>query len=226
MAVLSDIRIVEMLYDEKLKIDPFIYDHVQPASVDLTLNDRIMVLKNNNYTIFPYEKDKDIYDKLKIVKYILRPNEFILAEIRENLTLGNNLTGRIENRSSLARLGLEVSMGSFINPGYDGRLTITIKNNSGHPIEIHKGMRICQLVLEDVSPAASFGYDTKPDAKYQKEEGVVFSKLFMDTEYQEYMEKNSDLDLGEFLIDRLKEKTKSFDEIFTYEEKKRLGLIK
>ena len=37
MGILSDKRIIEKIYDENISIEPFMYDHVQPASIDLTL---------------------------------------------------------------------------------------------------------------------------------------------------------------------------------------------
>ena len=75
----------------------------------------------------------------------------------------------VKNRSSLARVGLDVSASSYVNPGYHGQMTITIKNMNPNSVVIHSGMRICQLILVDVEPEANIDYSKKEDAKYQEE---------------------------------------------------------
>ena len=46
MSVLSDARILEKIHDKELRIDPFVFDNVQPSSIDLTLDNRIRTPKS------------------------------------------------------------------------------------------------------------------------------------------------------------------------------------
>lgn len=226
MAVLSDVRILEQLYEENISVDPFIYDNIQPASLDLTLGETIKTL-GKKAAIRAYGNNNDMYVEKKFDTYQMEPGELILASVREKITISSQFAARIENRSSLARLGIDVSTGNFINPGYSGNMTIVIKNNNTVPVEICKGMRICQLVIEDVGPTPSFAYGTKSDAKYQGEKGVATSLLFKDKEYQEYLASNSTEErsgIGDFLIKRLQNKERSVRDILTKEQRERLGL--
>ena len=224
MAILSDVRILEQLYEGDISIQPFIYENIQPASVDLTLDDKIRVFSGTNEKfIKAYGEGHEDYIEVVIDKYLLRPNEFVLAGIREKLTIGKKFTAKIDNRNSLARMGIDVSLGSFINPGYIGKMTIAIKNNNSIPVEICKGMRICQLVVEDVVPTPSFDYGGKEDAKYQEESGVVPSLLFKDKEYQEFL-RSGQKGIGDFLIKRLEKKQGSVKDILSKEQREKLGL--
>ena len=229
MSILSDVRILEQLYEGNITIDPFVYENLQPASFDLTLDDKIKIFTETKQSVIKaYGGDSNNCVEKRIDKYLLRPNEFILAVIREKLDIGRHFTARIENRNSLARLGIDVSLGSFINPGYTGKMTIVIKNNNNVPVEICKGMRICQLVIEDVEPSPSIDYGIKEDAKYQGESGVVPSMLFKDKEYQEFLVKNQKGDnlgsIGDFLIERLENKVSSVNDILSKKQRERLGL--
>lgn len=227
MGILSDARILEKIYDKEIQVDPFIPDHIQPASIDLTLSNKVKKLKNkkNEQVIHTFDKQNENYETIQINDYELKPGELILGSIRETITLPSNVCGRIENRSSLARCGINVSIGSYINPGYSGILTIMIKNENNVPVQIHKGIRICQLVFSDVEPASSVDYSKKKDAKYQKELGSEVSKAYQDKEIQEFLKKaNLDTGLGEFLEKRLEKSALSIDEILTDRQKEKLGL--
>lgn len=225
MGVLSDARIIEKIYDDSIIIDPFIYDHVQPASIDMTLGNKIQRPKKGVETALNvYDNQKDAYEEISIKEYDLEPGEFIISSIRETIKLPSDISGFIKNRSSLARSGLDVSASSFINPGYQGRLTITIKNSNTIPIKIHSGMRICQLVMVDVEPEAMIDYGKKSDAKYQQEQGGELGKLYLDKEFQEYIAIKEKLSISDFFEQRLKGNEGSIRDMLTEEQKKVLGL--
>ena len=88
--------------------------------------------------------------------YHLEPNEFILAQTLEKITLPTNkgapfLGARIEGKSSRARCGLLVHFTApTVHPGWDGHLTLEIINLGKTPFLLHKGMPIAQLIVEQV----------------------------------------------------------------------------
>jgi dCTP deaminase len=66
----------------------------------------------------------------------------------ERITLPPSLCGFLEGRSRFARLGLMIHVTSaFVQPGVSNRQVLEISNVSGHPLEIHAGVRVCQLVV-------------------------------------------------------------------------------
>jgi deoxycytidine triphosphate deaminase len=54
------------------------------------------------------------------------------------------------NRSSLFRCGAS-TFNAFVDPGYKGALTFGLKNISDHDISIQKGVRVAQIVFEEVT---------------------------------------------------------------------------
>ena len=133
--ILSDISIKKAIDEKRIIINPYSEKDVQPASVDVHLSDTILIFKNS---VAPYIDLKDeIPDlteevkKKKDVPFILHPGEFALGSTLEKLTLSNDIVSRIEGKSSLGRLGLLIhSTAGFIDPGWDGNLTLDLANVS------------------------------------------------------------------------------------------------
>lgn len=99
------------------------------------------------------------------------PNNFLLGWTLERIYLPHTsrLCARVEGKSSLARLGLGVHVtaptihaGFGHNPkdpnDHGARLRLEIWNVGPLPIELVKGMRICQLILEEVREVPKTGY--------------------------------------------------------------------
>ena len=92
---------------------------------------------------------------------ILEPQQFILAKTGEkvgNDDLGCCLAARVEGRSSLARLGLQIHMTApTIHAGFFGKIALEMFNAGPFPLKLRPGIPICQLIVEQVSspPQAS-----------------------------------------------------------------------
>ena len=89
-------------------------------------------------------------------KYILEPNRVYLGSTLEKVRFpaGSKLAGRVEGKSSLARLGFSVHMTApMIHCGTGlGIITLEMFNHGPFAIEVTPGKtRICQLILEEVS---------------------------------------------------------------------------
>ena len=78
--------------------------------------------------------------------FILHPGEFVLGATLERVTLGDDIVARLEGKSSLGRLGLQVhSTAGFIDPGFDGHVTLELSNVANLPITLYPGMKIGQV---------------------------------------------------------------------------------
>ena len=74
-----------------------------------------------------------------------------LGYTRERVTLPQHLGGRVEGRSSIARIGLFVHVSApTIHPGFDNHIMLEFYNAGPLPIRVRAGDHICQLVLERV----------------------------------------------------------------------------
>ena len=78
--------------------------------------------------------------------FILHPGEFVLGSTLERVALPDDLVARLEGKSSLGRLGLLIhSTAGFIDPGWDGHVTLELSNVANLPITIYPEMKIGQL---------------------------------------------------------------------------------
>ena len=164
--ILSDRDIVDAINRGLYLVNPFNPEHLQPASVDLHLDEELKTL---------HDKTINISNKA----YRLKPQEFILASTQESVSIPLDLVGHIDGRSSVARLGLMVHItAGFIDSGYNGNITLELYNCSDKEIVLHYGDSICQIVFERLSSPCVRPYGSAElGSKYQNSKGVVRSKL-------------------------------------------------
>ncbi|HTY18205.1 MAG TPA: dCTP deaminase [Myxococcota bacterium] len=151
MAVLTRDAILREMAEGRLVIEPLAPDQVGPASVDLTLGREIRVIEPGGEAI-PIRDDADFREhtvrRTLDAPYVLAPGGTIHGITVERITLPPDLCGFLEGRSRFARLGLMIHVTSaFVQPGVSNRQVLEMSNVAGHPLEIHAGVRLCQLVL-------------------------------------------------------------------------------
>jgi dCTP deaminase len=99
--------------------------------------------------------------------FIMQPGDFALASTREVLELPDDLLGRLEGRSSIARLGITVhSTAALFEPGWVGTATMELSNLGRMAVALYPGMRICAFSFEPVSSPVSVPYRLKKHNKY------------------------------------------------------------
>lgn len=160
MAVLTREAIQKELASGRLVIEPLTPEQVGPASVDLTLGDEIRVLEPGGESI-PIRDETDYRDHTRALRlarpFVLAPGGTIHGITVERITLPTDLCGFLEGRSRFARLGLMIHVTSaFVQPGVSNRQVLEMSNVSGHPLEIHAGVRLCQLVLMRTEGEATY----------------------------------------------------------------------
>ena len=165
--ILSDRDIISMMRSGKIKISPLKAGQIGPASVDLTLSDQWYFFKNsiNKKTV---DLDKmpftEAFEKRNSKSITLKTGEMCLAKTVEKIKLSNSIMGKLEGRSRYARMGLIIHMTSaLVQPGSDNHQVLEIANLSPFQIKLHAGMRISQVVFEEMKSATS-----KPYAKFGK----------------------------------------------------------
>src|SRR5205823_3773440 len=149
--VLSDHTIRELVAAGRIEIDPYEPANVQPSSVDLRLGSRVRVFTNNHrHAVVDLRRPTDDLTELVTLEpdepFILHPHEFVLGITHERIALPNDLVGRLEGKSSLGRLGLLIhSTAGFVDPGWNGRLTLELANILAIPITLFAGMPVAQI---------------------------------------------------------------------------------
>jgi dCTP deaminase len=161
--VLSDRDIRAEIDSGRIVIDPFIPEAVQPSSVDLHLDRRFRVFRNSRYPFIDVRADQP--DMTELVEiggddpFILHPGEFVLGSTFERVGLPNDLVARLEGKSSLGRLGLLIhSTAGYVDPGWEGNLTLELSNVANLPITLYDGKKIGQISFQRLSSPAEVAY--------------------------------------------------------------------
>ena len=178
--ILSDKTILEMLAAGTLKISPMEREQVQPASVDIRLGNTFSVVEDSPAGVIPLDGEIR-YKTITSDTYVLLPNQFVLATTREYFDLPDDVTAFVEGRSSLGRLGLVIQNAGWVDPGFQGEITLELYNANRCAIELKAGRRVGQLVFARMDSAALNPYR----GKYQGQRGATGSRIFLDHEVKE-----------------------------------------
>jgi dCTP deaminase len=112
--------------------------------------------------------------------FILHPGEFVLGSTLERVGIPDDLVARLEGKSSLGRLGLLIhSTAGFIDPGWDGHVTLELSNVANLPVTIYPEMKIGQISFVQLTEPAATPYGTgEIGSKYQGQRGPTPSKYW------------------------------------------------
>jgi dCTP deaminase len=182
--ILSDRSIREELAAGHIVIDPLDERNIQPSSVDLRLDRLFRVFRNHTAPIIDVKQDlEDLTELVQIDAegvFVLHPGEFVLGATLERVAMPDDLVSRIEGKSSLARLGLLIhSTAGFIDPGFDGHITLELANVASLPITLYPGMKIGQVSFMQMTTPADRPYGSGAEgSKYQGQRGPTPSRYF------------------------------------------------
>jgi dCTP deaminase len=182
--VLSDRTIRRLVAEGRIGIAPFDDALVQPSSVDVRVDRFFRVFRNARYPYIDVKKAMDDLTELVEIEgdepFILHPGEFVLGSTLERVTLPDDLVARLEGKSSLGRLGLLIhSTAGFIDPGWDGHVTLELSNVANLPITIYYGMKIGQLSFVQLTEPAERPYGSEElGSKYKGQTGPTPSRYW------------------------------------------------
>jgi dCTP deaminase len=183
--ILSDQDITKEIKAKRLVITPFDKQAIQPASVDVKLGSDIRIFKNTQKAVLDVKEPlADFMELVKIPKnkpLIVHPREFLLGTTVEKIRLPNDLVGQLNGRSSLGRLGIIVhATAGFIDPGFEGYVTLEMTNMANIPIALYPGMRIGQIAFIRSTNPAIDPYGQKRGSKYSGQVGPTVSRIWKD----------------------------------------------
>lgn len=175
--VLSDVDIKEALNDiNGLKVFPLSKGSIQPASIDLHLGNEFTLVAKSKEPVDIF--DSDDCNTFRAKSFTIHPKSFILATTKEEVYIPPSMTAFIEGRSSIGRKGLFIHNAGYVDPGFQGQITLELFNCSNRPIIIHEGMSICQMVVSYLDTPCAKPYS----GRYQFQRGTTPSRLFLDME--------------------------------------------
>lgn len=187
--VLSDRTIKEEIAKGRIIIKPLDSSCIQPASVDVHLDRKLLVFRSWRAPFYIDIKQSlngltELVEIEEDKPFFLQPGEFVLASTLEVIALPDDIVGRLEGKSSLGRIGLLIhSTAGYVDPGWQGHLTLELSNVAKLPVTLYAGMKIGQISFLRLSSAAErlYGHEGL-GSKYQGQTEPTASRYYQDFE--------------------------------------------
>ena len=183
--LLSDRDIKAQIDAGRIALDPLDLGLMQPSSIDVRLDRFFRLFDNHKYPYIDPREQQDDLTRLVEVRsdeaFILHPGEFVLGSSFEYVTLPDDIAARLEGKSSLGRLGLLThSTAGFVDPGFQGHVTLELSNVASLPIKLWPGMKIGHLCFFQLSSASENPYGTSAyGSRYQGQRGPTASRSYL-----------------------------------------------
>ena len=172
-------RQIEPLDDPELQI--------QPASVDLRLAAEFIVYKLPHVPVIDPRAPETLESYTSPIRiaegepFVLHPGEFALGSTIERVRIPHDLVARVEGRSSFGRLAVVVhATAGFIDPGFEGQITLELSNLGRCAVLLYPGTRISQVVFHTMTSPAERPYGPARGSKYHGQVGPVMSRVNRD----------------------------------------------
>jgi dCTP deaminase len=182
---MSDRDIRASIEAGQIGLDPLDMNLLQPSSFDVRIDRFFRLFDNHKYAyIDPSEEQNELTRLIEVAPdepFILHPGEFVLGSTYEFVSLPDNVAARLEGKSSLGRLGLVThSTAGFVDPGFNGHVTLELSNMATLPIKLWPGMKIGQLCFFQLSSPSETPYGSEKYLnRYQGQRGPTASRSFM-----------------------------------------------
>jgi dCTP deaminase len=182
---MSDRDIRASIEAGEIGLEPLDMSLLQPSSFDVRIDRFFRLFDNHKYAfIDPAEQQDDLTRFIEVAPdepFILHPGEFVLGSTYEFVKLPDNVAARLEGKSSLGRLGLVThSTAGFVDPGFNGHVTLELSNMATLPIKLWPGMKIGQLCFFQLSSPSETPYGSdKYLNRYQGQRGPTASRSYM-----------------------------------------------
>jgi deoxycytidine triphosphate deaminase len=166
-------------------------EQVQPCSIDLRLSNVFWMRRRVHYVRRLLRRGPTVDLRKSHIQEIdprrewrkvdltdgesvtIKPGQVVMTRIYEHFRVPDKYAGKIEGRSSYARIGLAIHCtGDFINPGWHGYMPLQLYNASPFPIKVLPYLPIAQLMLIPISsePERTYG-DEELASKYVNDDG-------------------------------------------------------
>lgn len=193
--IISDIEIEKLISNGSLRIVPYFKTFQGPVTYYCHLGNQFIKMKTNNeYILDTNNIDNNYYEKIITNEpYIMQPNEFLLAQTFEKLSIDNKHIINYFNSSSLARLGISQAALGFMPTGNgwsNGPLSVTLEliNNSPFPIKLYPtiidnngdisfGTEVLKISISKIYGDVSVSHDNWKYSVYSKSNNVTSSKI-------------------------------------------------
>jgi dCTP deaminase len=145
---------------------------IGPASLDFRLWNTFKIYRKSRQTVIDSKIGvlPDHVETLTIEnweQFVIHPGDFVLGVTLEKIKVPYDLVARCEGRSSIGRLGIIIhSTAWFVDPGFEGTITLEMTNINEVAVVLYAGMRIGQYAFQTVLWEVETTYDKRIWSKY------------------------------------------------------------
>ena len=153
MSILSNTSLIELHEAGSRFIDPFREDSLEPASYDVHLHWRLLVS--------PTRREKGRIVNLNDEpngRFMIDTGRLVGVLTEEKFDMPLDLSARFGLRSEFTRKGLVAFAGIQIDPGFQGRLAMSLFHTGPEPIELVNGKKMFSVEFHRLEQPATRGY--------------------------------------------------------------------
>lgn len=174
--ILSDSEIKKRIESWEIEMTTFgdydVMQQIGPASLDFRLWNTFKIYRKSRQTVIDSKVWvlPDHVETLTIEnweQFIIHPGDFVLGVTLEKIKVPYDLVARCEGRSSIWRLWIIIhSTAWFVDPGFEGTITLEMTNINEVAVVLYAGMRIGQYAFQTVLWEVETTYDKRIWSKY------------------------------------------------------------
>ncbi len=186
IGILPDWVIAEYVAKNRIRISPLSRnwrESIDQVSIDFHLGNKLKLFRAGAYRFIDTKRGlpDDAMEEVELKDgdpFILEPGAFAITSTKELLKLPNDILGRLEGKSSLARLGILVhSTAARFDPGWNGAPVLELGNLGPKPAILYCGMPICAFTFEKLASAVRTKYEGSRSDRYSGSKIPVASRI-------------------------------------------------
>jgi len=186
VGILPDWVIAHYVVKNKIQISPLPKkwrENIDQVSIDFHLGNSLKLFRSGAYRFIDTRRGlpDDAMEEVRLMDgdpFILEPGAFAIASTKEVLKLPSDILGRLEGKSSLARLGILVhSTAARFDPGWNGAPVLELGNLGPKPAILYCGMPICAFTFEKLASPVRMKYEGSRSDRYSGSDSPLISKI-------------------------------------------------
>jgi len=172
--------VIESLWDYDIMAQ------IGPASIDFRLGKTFRFYKRDSLILIDprewvHSEHIETVELDENTPFILHPRQFVLGVTLEKIKVPVDLVARCEGRSSIGRLGIVIhSTAGYIDPWFEGTITLEITNINEIPVALYPWMRIGQFAFEKIEGKVEIPYNERKGSKYMGQMAPTISRIQTD----------------------------------------------
>lgn len=137
-------------------------NRVKDATIDVRLGTKAIVIRQSNLTSVDLANRDDIRKDIERSReeniradygdsFVLHPQEHVLCSTMEYIAVPPDFRAQVISMASWARLGLSITIGTDLAPGFKGVVTVELTNHGKAPVVLFPGMIIAQMSFHRIT---------------------------------------------------------------------------